>query len=45
MKQVLDTSLLKEFDQPFGLSHGLPGAAYLSEEFARLENDSLFPGA
>lgn len=43
MNQVLDTSLFKSFDQPFGLSHGLPGNAYTSEAFHQLENNYLFP--
>ena len=42
MKQVLDTSLFKEFDQPFGLSHGLPGTAYVSDAFYGLENKQIF---
>jgi len=42
MKQVLDASLLKEFDQPFGLSHGLPGSAYVSEAFNQLEKKQIF---
>jgi len=42
MNQVLDASLLKEFDQPFGLSHGLPGTAYVSEAFMQLENRQIF---
>ena len=42
MNQVLDASLLKEFDQPFGLSHGLPGSAYVSETFKQLENKQIF---
>lgn len=44
MSQVFDASLFKSFDQPFGLSHGLPGTAYTSETFRQLENTHLFPG-
>ena len=42
MNQVLDASLLKEFDQPFGLSHGLPGVAYTSDDFKQLEDKQIF---
>jgi len=42
MNQILDTSLLKEFDRTDGPTHGLPGAAYVNEEFMQLENRHLF---
>ena len=42
MRQVLDASILKDFENPFGLKHGLPGVAYVSDEFWRYENDNLF---
>ena len=42
MQQILDTSILKDFENPFGLKHGLPGVAYVSDEFWRCENDHLF---
>ncbi len=42
MNQILDASLFKEFDQPFGLSHGLPGSAYTSPTFNQLENERIF---
>jgi choline monooxygenase len=42
MQPVLNASFLKEFDQDGGIKHGLPGAAYISEEFNRLENSHLF---
>ena len=45
MIQVLDNSILKEFDQQQGIKHGLPGEAYIGEEFARLENNYLFPNS
>ena len=42
MKQVLDASLLQQFDQDCVPRHGLPGAAYVSERFHELEQDHLF---
>jgi len=42
MKQVLDTSLLQQFDQDCVPRHGLPGAAYVSERFHELEQEHLF---
>lgn len=42
MQQVLSESFLKNFDQDDGIKHGLPGAAYVSEEFLNLENSHLF---
>ncbi len=45
MSQNLDSSILGEFDRQEGIRHGLPGAAYLTEEFAKLEDDYLFPSA
>ena len=42
MQQVLDASILKDFENPFGIQHGLPGVAYVSDEFRRYENEHLF---
>ena len=39
---MLDTSLFKEFDTPGAVAHGLPASAYTSDEFLRLENQTLF---
>ncbi|MFV2032780.1 MAG: SRPBCC family protein [Gammaproteobacteria bacterium] len=38
----MDTSILKDFENPFGLKHGLPGVAYVSDEFLQYENRHLF---
>ena len=45
MQQVLDASLLKQFDQETVPRHGLPGAAYVSEAFYQLEKSHLFSRA
>ena len=45
MNQFLNNSILGEFDRQEGIKHGLPGAAYLTEEFAKLENNYLFPSS
>jgi choline monooxygenase len=45
MKQELNASLLKQFDQQSVPRHGLPGAAYVSERFHELEKDHLFSRA
>jgi choline monooxygenase len=42
MQQELNASLLKDFDQNDRVKHGLPGAAYISENFRSLENSHLF---
>ena len=42
MSQVLNASLLKEFDQDCVPRRGLPGAAYVSQSFMELENTHLF---
>lgn len=42
MQQNLNASLFQKFDQDDGIKHGLPGAAYTSAEFKRLENSHLF---
>lgn len=39
---MLNQSLLKDFDANREPAHGLPGAAYVSDAFHRLENDHLF---
>ena len=45
MSQLIDNSILEEFDRQQGIKHGLPGVAYLTEEFSKLENNYLFPGS
>jgi len=45
MQQVLNSSLLNQFDQETVPRHGLPGAAYVSEEFYQLEKNHLFSRA
>lgn len=42
MNQVLNTTLLDEFDNDSLPKHGLPGTAYVSDEFNQLENSHLF---
>jgi choline monooxygenase len=42
MTQFLNTALLDEFDNESTPRHGLPGAAYVSDEFRQLENTHLF---
>ncbi len=39
---MLNTSLLKDFDADISPRHGLPGAAYTSDDFMRLEREHLF---
>ena len=45
MQQVLNSSLLNQFDQDTVPRHGLPGAAYVSEMFYELEKSHLFSRA
>jgi len=45
MKQVLDASLLQQFDRDCVPRHGLPGAAYASKTFHELEKSHLFSSA
>ena len=45
MQQVLNSSLLNQFDQETVPRHGLPGAAYVSEAFYQLEKSHLFSRA
>jgi len=42
MKQVINTSLLKDFNKNTQPLRGLPGTAYTSKEFYQLENSELF---
>jgi choline monooxygenase len=42
MQQSLNASLLEEFDRDGEIRHGLPGAAYVSDEFMHLENSHIF---
>jgi len=42
VQQVFNASFFREFDQNDAIKHGLPGAAYISDEFRRLENCHLF---
>ena len=41
MPQGLNASLLEKFDRTDGIKHGLPGAAYVSDEFMDMENQHL----
>ena len=45
MQQVLNSSLLNQFDRDTVPRHGLPGAAYVSEMFYQLEKSHLFSRA
>ena len=42
LQDVLGDEALAAFDRPGPVAHGLPSAAYISEEFYALENDRLF---
>ena len=42
MSQKINKSLLDDFDQDHQPKHGLPAAAYVDEDFFRLEGDTVF---
>ncbi|HEY5645840.1 MAG TPA: Rieske (2Fe-2S) protein, partial [Pseudomonadales bacterium] len=42
LQQILGAEALSSFHEPGPVSHGLPAAAYTSEEFLALENERLF---
>ena len=42
MKNVINTSLLKDFNKKTQPLSGLPGVAYTSDEFRQLENSQIF---
>jgi choline monooxygenase len=42
MQSVFDSSLLNNFDDASELAHGLPSAAYTSDDFFQIEQEQLF---
>jgi choline monooxygenase len=42
MQSLFDSSLLENFDEAGTVAHGLPGAAYTSDDFYRLEQQQVF---
>jgi len=42
MQFLFDSSLLENFDEAGTVAHGLPGAAYTSDDFYRLEQQQVF---
>jgi choline monooxygenase len=42
MQSLFDSSLLENFDEAGTVAHGLPGAAYTSDDFYQLEQQEVF---